>query len=304
MKNVFLPLLLLFAINGVCAPSGDIVKDTTNQLSILTWNLKMLPRGGVFLKHHPIIRARIIPAEIMKESPDVLVFQEMFDGLADGIIRKKLKAMYPYSQGFQNRFGITYKRAGGVLIFSKYPLKEIESITYSQQKGVDKIGHKGCLLVEVQHPAGKIQVLGTHMQAGGKRELKISQYTEAGELLRRHQTEGIPQFACGDFNTHKEDTFMYNKLVNLMQVEDGDFCSDLKCSSDHGLCDMGKYNPKKKSIIDYVFFRGNGTVLGDPSRKVVRFTKRWSKKHEDLSDHFAVLLKAHLPEPVPHASGK
>src|SRR3954462_3191543 len=204
----FLALFLSLQVTG--APGGDIAKDTTaKQISILTWNIKMLPRGATFLKHHPVKRAHLIPAILMKESPDVIVFQESYDGKAVRLIRKKLKTMYPYCEGFQNRKLITYKRAGGVLMFSKYPLKEIESIRYSQLEGIDFWARKGAMLVEVKHPAGTFQLLGTHMEAGGGKELKISQYIEAGELLRRHEKQGIPQFAAGDFNTRSIDTVLY-----------------------------------------------------------------------------------------------
>lgn len=230
----------------------------------------------------------------MKISPDVIVFQESYDGKAVRMLRKALKTMYPYNEGFQNRKVITYKRAGGVLMFSKYPMKEIESIKYSMLAGIDKPAAKGAMLVEVEYPAKKFQVLGTHMQAGHGPEIKLSQYKDAANLLKRHQTEGVPQFACGDFNTHKSDTTLYPKLLEDLQMEDGAISSALKWTSDHLLNDMDNYNPTKRNLIDYVFFKPNGVHPTSISRSVLRFTQRWSKKHQDLSDHFAVEMKMKL----------
>ncbi len=284
----------LFASSmSVFAGNNDVVqKDTlANQLSILTWNVKMLPRAAIHLKHHPVKRAHLIPNILLKESPDVIVFQEAYDRLAMRLIERQLRLKYPYQQGNQNRRGITFKRAGGVIIFSKYPMKEVESIRYSWLEGIDKMAGKGALLVEIQHPLKTFQVLGTHMEAGGSRELKISQYKEAGELLKRHEQAGIPQFACGDFNTRRSDTILYPKLLGALQAEDGDLSSELKWTSDHLLNDMDSYSPTRRNLIDFVFCKPNGCVSTNSARYVRRYETQWHKKHKDLSDHFAVLLK-------------
>ena len=295
MKKYTLILFLFGTASNFCFAAGDANNDSTsNQISILTWNIKMLPRGATFLHHHPIKRARIVPDILMKESPDVIVFQESYDGKAVRMLRKKLKPMYPHHQGFQNRKVITYKRAGGVLVFSKYPVKEVESIRYSWLEGIDKLARKGALLVVVEHPLKKFQLLGTHMEAGGSRELKVSQYKEAGELLKRHEQAGVPQFACGDFNTKIVDTFLYPRLMDALQMQNGDICTELKCTSDHLLNDMDTYNPTRRNLIDYVFVKHQGVTFTNTTRSIMRYTQQWNKKHKDLSDHFAVMLRTNL----------
>jgi endonuclease/exonuclease/phosphatase family metal-dependent hydrolase len=242
-----------------------------------------------------VLRARLIPDKVMAESPDVVVFEESFDAKAVNTIRHKLKVMYPYIMGWQNRKVLTYKRAGGVLIFSKYPMREIESIKYGQCKGADCMGNKGAMLVEVDHPALKFQLLGTHMQAGGSADLKLSQYVEAGALLKRHARAGEPQFAAGDFNTRKSDTKLYPALVKELDATDGDITGDLKYTSDHLLNDMEKRKDStKRRVIDYVFFKPNGFKPQSITRYVRRFTQPWNKDHQDLSDHFAIVMKMEL----------
>ena len=294
-RNHLFVLLLVVTIQAF-GGTGDGFKDTTaNQISIMSYNVKMLPRGAVFIHHHPVIRARLIPAKLIEESPDVIVFQEAFDGKAVRILRRKLKPTYPYCMGFQNRKVVTYKRAGGVLMFSKYPMHEIESISYTQCKGIDCMGNKGAMLVEVDHPAHKFQLLGTHMQAGGSHDLKLSQYKEAGELLKRHEQQGVPQFAAGDFNTVKGNEQLYPYLVDALKVEDGDISGDLKFTSDHLLCDMEKnHDPNKRRVIDYVFYKGNGVKPVSTIRYVKQFEQRWSDTHKSLSDHNAIVLKMTL----------
>ena len=208
--------------------------------------------------------------------------------------KKKLKAVYPYCMGQQNRRLVTYKRAGGVLIFSKYPMRELESITYSECKGVDCIGHKGAMLVEIDHPAHKFQLLGTHMQAGGSRDLKLSQYQEAGALLKRHEQAGVPQFAAGDFNTVKGNEKLYPYLVDALKVEDGEISGELKYTSDHLLNDMENMDSTKRRVIDFVFYKSNGIKARTASRYAREFEQRWSAIHKDLSDHNAIILKMTL----------
>jgi len=297
MKYIQLLLLMSLVISGVCATPGVTKSDSirSKEISIMTYNIKMLPRGAnSFIHHFPLKRARLIPDKVIAEGTDVVVFQEAFDGVADRILRKKLKSAYPYNMGFQNRKLVSYKRAGGVLMFSKYPLTEIESIKYSQCKGIDCAGHKGSMLVEVAHPAGRFQLLGTHMQAGGTKEIKESQYAEAGELLRRHEQAGVPQFAAGDFNTKKADPVLYDTLVRALHAEDGAITGDLQFTSDHSLNDMEEYKPDKRNVIDYVFYIGNGVKPVSARRYVCRFMQPWDAKHKDLSDHFAMVLRMEL----------
>lgn len=295
MKFALSAALLLCSLVAMCIPGDEVAKDTiTNQVSILTWNIKMLPRVAVHLKHRPVKRAKLMPEVLLKESADVIVFQEAYDRVAMKILHKQLKAVYPYWQGWQNKSGITYKRAGGVIIFSKYPMKEVESIRYSWMQGINKLAGKGCLLVEINHPVKTFQVLGTHMEAGGSKDLKKSQYKEAGELLKKYEKAGVPQFACGDFNTRRSDTILYPSLINYLQAEDGDICTELKCTSDHLLNDMDSYDPNRRNLIDYVFCRPNGCTYTQTTRSVMQYEKQWHKKHKDLSDHFAVLLKTYL----------
>jgi endonuclease/exonuclease/phosphatase family metal-dependent hydrolase len=132
------------------------------------------------------------------------------------------------------------------------------------------------------------------MQAGGGKELKESQYAEAGALLKRHQQQGVPQFAAGDFNTKKGDHTLYDTLVRALDAQDGLITGDLQYTSDHLLNDMDSYNPEKRNVIDYVFCRPNGVNVCNTSRCVRKFEHPWHPRHKDLSDHFAVVFKAHL----------
>lgn len=297
MKKPLLISTLLLVLSVAClAGSNDTLPPGGTQVSIMSYNVKLLPRGAnSFLKHFPVKRAKLIPAKLIETSPDVIVLQEAFDGVAIRAIKRRLKKTYPYTAGFDNRKVISYKRAGGVLMFSKYPMKELESIRYSECKGIDCMGNKGAMLVQVNHPAGTIQVLGTHMQAGGSKDLKKSQYEEAGNLLRRHEKQGVPQFAAGDFNTHLNDSSLYVPLITSLKCENGDITGECLYTTDHLLNDMDKYDPNRRGVIDYVFYKGNGVTPITTRRYVKAFEQPWSKKHKSLSDHNAIVLEMKLP---------
>ena len=96
MKNSFL-ICIVFCLAAISAHAGD------KELRILTYNIKTLPREILSQHHHPIIRARIIPDYIIQENADIVVFEEAFDTKADRILRKRLKAQYPYILGPVNK---------------------------------------------------------------------------------------------------------------------------------------------------------------------------------------------------------
>jgi len=93
-------IVFAFACDLQCFAGNDAPTSTTSKgLRILSYNIKMLPRVLKRPHHYPIKRAPLIPKYIIEENPDIVVFQEAFDGKADRILKRKLKANYPYMLG-------------------------------------------------------------------------------------------------------------------------------------------------------------------------------------------------------------
>lgn len=110
MKKSNTYILILFTVLFSCkAWAVDPHQDSTTAkaISIMTWNVKLLPRGAVFLHHHPVVRAKLIPAKLMEENADVIIFQEAYDGLSIRIIKRKIKTAYPFCMGTKNRKAIS-----------------------------------------------------------------------------------------------------------------------------------------------------------------------------------------------------
>ena len=258
------------------------------EIKILTYNVKFLPNFLAHIKHFPVKRAPYIADAVLHDSVDVVVYQEMFDARARRILEKKMAHDFPYMIGPRGHKPKGWKRGSGVMVMSKYPLKPLGKTVYSKCKKIDCVARKGVMVVEVDFNGQPLQFFGTHMQAGGGLELKKMQHKEFGEVMRHYEKSNVPQISLGDFNTHKEDTVMYNNLLRELQSQDGPLTGALQFTSDHTLNDMDKPSDKR-SVIDYILYRGNGIELKSATREVRAYRKQWSKKHKDLSDHFAVL---------------
>lgn len=265
--------------------------DSAPTLRILTWNIKMLPRALAHLKHYPIKRAKHIPAQLLADSVDVVCFQEAFDPKARRIIRKKLKQDFPYMAGPANNWKPSFKVNSGVMMFSKYPMRQLGQTKFSTCDKEDCMARKGGLLCEVRKNNRTYQLLGTHCEAGGTREMKISQFYELKNLADQHYSDTVVQFFCGDFNCKKNDTILYPKLVEAIDAEDGEITGEWQCTTDHRYCDMNDMKPNgKQNVIDFVFVRKKQNHQYTSQRYVRKYTQLWDKKHKDLSDHYAIYM--------------
>lgn len=269
--------------------SGTGSVQSQDELTVLSWNIKFLPRFLGHIQHLPMKRVPYIADKLIANQVDIIVFQEAFDRSCNKKLKKLLLPVYPYCIGPANQKG-GFKISSGVMIMSKLPLKELGTVDFKECEKEDCMARKGALLVETVWNGKRIQVLGTHLEAGGTRELKTTQYVELAGLLDQYKENGVPQLAAGDFNTHKDDTLLYHRLLRILEAEDGELTGVLQYTSDHALNDMDSYNPDRRGVIDYILYRGNGVSPSAIKREVVRHTERWHKKHVDLSDHFAVMM--------------
>jgi exonuclease III len=289
MKSILFLFGFFLVTTKAIAGSGP-VEPVSASLRILSYNIKMLPRIVKREHHAPVKRARMIPAHLEEENPDVIVLQEAFDSKANRIMHRSLRNRYPYMIGPVNKKA-GFKINGGVVIYSKYPLKKLGEVQYSQCEDFDCWARKGALLVEVNDGHHIYQVAGTHLNGGGSLELKTSQYREMGELMKRFSRTGVPQFAVGDYNTSNFDTAYYQSMLHQLDAEDGPVTGELFCTNDHLNNDMERYDPKEQNIIDYILYRPNGVKPQKMQRIIRSYCQRWSKEHEDLSDHYALLME-------------
>lgn len=285
---IALALVLLPAI-AHCQP-GD-----TGTVRIMTWNIKMLPRILHYIHHKPVERARILPRCIIAESADIVLLQEVFDDRCYRILKRKLKKTYPYMLGPVNKQAGTIF-SGGAMILSKTPLKKLAQIRFNSCSGNDCWAHKGALLASTTIRGHKIQVMNTHLQAGGVPRIHIDQFTQMADMLQRHAEQDVPQILGGDYNTFRTDTVLYPAMVDILKAEDGPISGDMHYTSDDVVCDMSENYCKvllhpEQDIIDYLLYRANGHPYRDVSRHIMRYTTPWDLDHQDLSDHMTLIME-------------
>lgn len=301
LKYIVAALLMLLMALPQQASAQDIdVENTLNvypsekiqddELRILSWNIKMLPRLVLRVRYGPIKRSRLIPKHIIDDQIDIIVFQEAFDVRCRRILKRRLKKDYPYHYGPANNPFFSLRTNSGVMIFSKIPLEELGTVRYSTCDGADCFAKKGVLMVEGKWNGVPFQLAGSHLEAGGTHDMKITQYQEMDGLLTKFRREGVPQIVVGDFNTSIVDTVLYPTLLKTLGVEPhGPFTGDQKYTSDETINDMN--DGIKQKIIDYAFYRGNGFKPYSITRHVRVYRERWDEKYRDLSDHFGVLMR-------------
>ncbi len=295
-----LAILLALAGSTVFAQNTD-VEDTREvypsetivdgELRILSYNIKMLPRLIARVRYGPIKRSRLIPAHLIDDQIDIIVFQEAFDVRARRILKRRLKKEYPYIVGPANKPGIPFVTNSGVMMFSKVPIEKLGRVRYEQAEGIDRMARKGALLVQGEWNGQPFQLLGTHLQAGGSRETKISQYEQIAELIKEHEKQGVPQILVGDYNTHQEDTSadaLYPILLEKLQAQNGPLYGDRQYSAGNDNDMRGK---SKNSLIDFCLYKANGVKTHSIVRHIRSYRQRWHEKYRDLSDHFAVLMR-------------
>ncbi len=273
-----------------------------DSLKILSWNIQMLPRG---INHNGKAKRAKIIAEQLKYSPyDVVVFQELFYRRSRRIITKELQSEFPAQTNVLNKKSIALKTNGGVMIFSRHPIKEIKEIRFKDCSGPDRLSRKGAMLAVIEVKGKPIHVIGTHLQAFGMQETMYSQYQQLyDELLKPNEQRGIPQFICGDFNTIKElpknlpanlpknfeqRIARYETMLQTLQASDGDLDGEHQFTMDRPNNDLCEKRKEFRLLLDYFLFRPLTSNLFIAKRKVQIIRYPWRSGNQDLSDHFAL----------------
>jgi endonuclease/exonuclease/phosphatase family metal-dependent hydrolase len=273
-----------------------------DSIKVLTWNIQMLPR---FVNSNgKIKRARAIVDKLKQGSYDVIAFQELFHARSRRIITRGLSGSYPYHTRILNKKTFSLKSNGGVMLFSKHPIKTSYQIRYKARMGFDRFSRKGAVLAEIDVKGKRVQVAGTHLQAFGDQSILYSQYHQlAEELLKPNSRPGIPQLLCGDFNTLKtvptrlpadiSPDFIdrlprYHYMLSTLEANDGELTGEQQFTMDRPYNDLCRTRKEFRLLLDYILLRPNGIADLSIRRKVEIMRHQWDQYHRDLSDHFGL----------------
>lgn len=257
------------------------------ELRILSWNIYMLP--SLAMPNGIKVRSKLIASRIKDADFDIVVFQEAFNPKSREALRELLKDTYPYSAGPANEKRQALRLNSGIWILSKIPLKIVGEIQFSKARGFDVFSRKGAMMVEAEHNGTLFQIIGTHLNAGETQKIRDIQYRELQEkLLRPNRKDDVPQVICGDFNTDKRDRDSYQRMISILQVPDYEVDGACLFSYDGLNNDLISPNYRKQELLDYIFYQSNGMSGARIERSFHRYSHTWSRRHKDLSDHYAV----------------
>lgn len=168
-KPIYLLILMMVNAFDLFAPEPapgiapkNPVKVVPTEVSILSWNIAMLP---VFdFVHAGRDRARSIGTALRERNYDIIVFQEAFSPFARRSIKMSLKKAYPYEYGPANA-GISLRINSGVWILSRIPLKVVREYKFSGCQGFDCLSRKGAIMLEGRLNDQTFQLIGTHLDS-------------------------------------------------------------------------------------------------------------------------------------------
>lgn len=262
------------------------------RVKVLSWNIYMLPGFLGFGKNE---RSEAIGAVLSSGTYDVVVFQEAFYAAARHRIRERLKSVYPYEAGPANARPFSVRTNSGLWIWSKYPIITQQEIMFDARYGIDGMSRKGGLLVELDVDGHRVQVVATHLQNAGNVRLRQLQCAELfTKLLQPAQRPGVPQIICGDFNVdkyHAPDAYHY--MLARLDAHDADVAEG-SFSYDRQKNDLGVDPGDARELIDFILVRNNTSSIRRLHYAIKVFNQRWHKRHQDLSDHYAVETELEL----------
>lgn len=249
------------------AENRDVEEELEAPLHIRTHNLAFTYEfHRIFGNLRPTLeRAREIGRWIMEDPPNVICFQEAFheDGvrLLCGIIREK----YPHiiHNICPNAMGLN----SGLMIASKYPIKEASFRIFNNIVGVEKLSSRGLLRFRIDKGGVNIDVYTTHLQALLSRQRVLMRREQLEMILKwiKEDEENLIekadiQILAGDLNASRVTTW------GLDYFEDHEFLERiLENFDDPFLFDHDWRGNRISSQGKYVFRDSpNGDCLEEP----------------------------------------
>ncbi len=196
---------------------------TIQKLKICTFNACWMPNWiNIFVHNYSVAQDRLKAAVqgAIDTDADVLCIQEAFHTEATSEFVGRIRHKYPhivYNPGYRS-FGL----GSGLLIASKFPLKNPQYWEHGNKIGTERLSGKGSLAVTVQpSQEQEIPVINTHLEAGlDDATAAVPCRVKQLQDLKRHATEYCKgfdaSFVCGDMNISSTGTA--EDLVQLKEI--------------------------------------------------------------------------------------
>lgn len=193
------------------------LKKTPVDFSVLTFNTWGLRVGKFSIARRIDQRLRAMAAEIRKLNADLISFQEVWTDEAASFLYHNLDYKYYYYN--PGRAAFKGYMGNGLLILSRYPVVEQKTIFFDHHTDwFEYYAHKGALMVQVETPAGYVNVYNTHLGSGNKPNHIQNRKRQLSDLLSwiGKTSQKQPSLLTGDlnFNPGSEE---YGALVDWMR---------------------------------------------------------------------------------------
>lgn len=302
MKNKLLLLVILFSTLRPSAIPGRLPEmilqnEQQDSLSVLTWNVYMLPKIASLSKEigntHLEDRAREIGSYLLNSKYDVIVLQEVFDPSGYKILKNILKKKYQFISEPINDHHLI-KTHSGLVLLSKYPIYNYKTIKFSDCSSSDCLSNKGAFQACFKLNNRKFRIVGTHLQSDYKflSEFKEVRKNQIQEIINQFhinpEDKSVTNLFCGDFNISNTDTPQYNYLLNTFKARNFDNSCCNYTWSDY------KSKSKDKFFFDYCLVNQNSPNDVICQRVLNHISKQFTIKP---SDHFPVELVMQFQEP-------
>lgn len=310
LMKIILCIGLLFLSINVNAQSIKIISYNANLLpnipiSPLTKNL-----------NHPFKRAKLIPYELDKYKPDVVVFEEDIGPISAAILNKHMKKLgFKYYTKIVGSWDLSHINLlnGGVIVYSRYPFAEDpQYLVYPKSYGWESISNKGAIFAAIKKDGFTYNIIATHLQSIDQN----SKDTESQLIHWQKQIGALAQFIAnlnlsaskpliivGDLNADsqmaipgeipkKEITPIYNKLLSSLNAKEvAPYANNTLPFSFDGKTNLMINDVNNRQTLDH-FLCISGYLCANQDKSSIQIIAVKSDKLEkvnDLSDHYAIL---------------
>lgn len=187
------------------------------QAKIMTWNIRGHGGGLHYAEGvvHWTSRADRIISAIQKESPDVLVLQEVYDTALIETLVKRLEDQYAH---FYTHLGVKkWGEESGCVVITKCAVHDFSHTDFSK---TDEKVNRGFEMLEIKlHPEDKTpcaRIIGTQLSPSKEaRFVRMNQIGQMVDALAR-QKFAVPTFFVGSLNVDRDDEEEGSYLSNYV----------------------------------------------------------------------------------------
>lgn len=262
-----------------------------HSIELVSWNVFLRPG---FMPDNQMGRVDSISAYLNNSNADVLILQELFHFRARHRLIKTLSVRYPYHSnvGKSSFLGVS----SGVMIFSKTEIIREKHVYFKRAIKADQLAKKGGVLAVILINEKPIEIIGTHLQAGGEEKGIEIRKTQIEQLKSLPSNKNQPTIFAGDFNISSGSDAYLELLIALkcMNKKPSGSLQNTANFSDHNLMKT----TGKPNWIDFILTSKKDKIQSLLSRiEQPMFLKNGKRKR--LSDHNPIFSTIDLGEVSP-----